>query len=261
MTRISIESARSFVAGVELPRTPRTGDSPPEASVDLDFDTTKNQSAVVGSEVVSFVTGVTAERREVIVNSSLLAQLVAKKKVSDPSRISDWYDAYFDVLTNIGWVIQNKSFAEYREESEDFEAHKAILAVATTLLGAAPTALALIETTLNALRSMDEGSPWITIFKRESQTARTARFQISLAEQDPAGRFSVSLMAFGLEARSIITQVLFFKAKAKEATLRHYEGHVTINTGVLDGVRDAIKVKLSGLANDYIKALPDLDRR
>jgi len=130
--------------------------------------------------------------------------------------------------------------------------------VATALLGAAPTALALVKTTIEALESMDASSPWITIFDRESQKARTARFQISLAEQDPAGQFLVTLMAFGLEAKSTITQVLFFKAKANEVTLRHYSGSVTINTDVLDGVRESIQTKLSGLASDYIKALPDL---
>ena len=226
--------------------------------VDQVFDTAKNQAAVVGSEVVSFVSGVTVERRDAIVNSSLLAQLVAKQKVSDPDRIYDWYDAYFNVLTNIGWVVQDKSFAVYHESSQNFDAHKAILAVATTLLGAAPTALALVSSALKALESMDQSSPWITIFSRESQNARTARFQISLAEQDASGQFFVSLMAFGLEAKSSITQVLFFKAKANEATLRHYAGRVTINTNVLDGIGEAIKAKLSGHAVDYIKALPDL---
>ena len=257
---ISLDSARSFVAEVELPRPKRARDAAaaPIPIVDQIFDTAKNQAAVVGSEVVSFVSGVTAERRDAIVNSSLLAQLVAKQKVSDPDRIYDWYDAYFDVLTNIGWVIQDKSFAVYHENSQNFEAHKAILAVATTLLGAAPTALALVVSALKALESMNENSPWITVFSRESQNAKTARFQISLAEQDAAGQFFVSLMAFGLEAKSSITQVLFFKAKANDATLRHYAGRVTINTNVLDGISDAIKAKLSAHAGDYIKALPDL---
>lgn len=259
MASASIERALTFVARAEVPHVRRTRDAAaPLAVVDLSFDTAKNQAAVVGSQVVSFVSGVTAERRGAIVNSSLLAQLVATKKVVDPSQIYDWYNAYFDVLTNIGWVVQGRDFAEYHEESRNFEAHKAILAVATALLGAAPTALALVKTTIEALESMDASSPWITIFDRESQKARTARFQISLAEQDPAGQFLVSLMAFGLEAKSTITQVLFFKAKANEVTLRHYSGSVTINTGVLDGVREAIQTKLSGLASDYIKALPDL---
>jgi hypothetical protein len=259
--QVSVDSARSFLAGVKLPRVKRSRDASaaPIPMVDQIFDSAKNQAAVVGSEVVSFVQGVTAERRDAIVNSSLLAQLVAKQKVSDPDKIYDWYDAYFDVLTNIGWVVQDKSFAVYHESSQNFEAHKAILAVAATLLGAAPTALALVSSALKALESMNENSPWITIFSRESQNAKTARFQISLAEQDASGQFFVSLMAFGLEAKSSITQVLFFKAKANDATLRHYAGRVTINTNVLDGISDAIKAKLSGHAGDYIKALPDLN--
>lgn len=258
MKRITVASARNFVAKAELPELHRLRRSVSD-TVDLSFDAAKNQAAVVGSQIVSFVTGVTAERREAIVNSSLLAQLVAQKKITDPVRIYEWYDAYFDVLTNIGWVVQERSFAEYRESSKNFEAHKAILAVATTLLGAAPAALALVKTTLEALQSMNADSPWITIFSRESQKARTARFQISLAEQDAAGQFFVTLMAFGLEAKSTITQVLFFRAKANEARLRHYSGRVTINTSVLDGVRDSIKAKLSAHASEYIKTLPDLN--
>jgi hypothetical protein len=222
------------------------------------LDAAKDQAAVVGSDVISFVSGVTAERRAAIIDSSLLAQLAAKERIGDPTRIYDWYDVYFDVLTNIGWVVQDRSFAQYHEQHANFDAHRAILAVATALMGAAPAALALVTTTLDALQSMDADSPWLTIFNREGQSARTARFQISLAEQDPSGQFFVTLMAFGLEAKSTITQVLFFRSRASEATLRHYSGRVTINTEVLDGVHDAIKAKLLGLAADYVKMLPEV---
>jgi hypothetical protein len=259
MTSLSLRSARDFVDQVELPRVRRTRTTAEATEpTPINFDTAKNQAAVVGSDIISFVSGVTAERREAIVNSSLLAQLVAKKKTSDPNQIYEWYNAYFDVLTHIGWVVQDQGFAEYHESSDNFEAHRAILAIATTLLGSAPAALALVKTTIDALQSMNENTPWLSIFNRESQTARAARFQISLAEQDPSGQFMVSLMSFGLETTSTLTQVLFFKARASEATLRHYSGRVTINTTVLDGVREAIKAKLTGQINEYVKALPDL---
>lgn len=258
MRTLTPETARSYVARLDLPeRHVRRGGAAPGV-VELAFDAAKNQAAVVGSDVVSFVTGVTPERREDVVNATLLAQLVAKKRVPDSTRVQEWYDAYFDVLTNVGWTLQQKDFAEYREKSENFEAHKAILQVAAIVLGPAPAALAIVTTAINALHSMDASSPWITLFSRESQSARTAHFQVSLAEQKPDGQFMVSLMAFGLEARTTITQVLFFKAKASEATLRHCSGAVTIDTDVLDGVRGAVKQKLVGFAQDYVKALPDL---
>jgi hypothetical protein len=66
-------------------------------------------------------------------------------------------------------------------------------------------------------------------------------------------------MAFSLEAKASITQVLFFKARAKETTLRHSSGRVTINTTVLDGVRDALKAKITSHATEFVKTLPDLD--
>ncbi|MGQ0649767.1 MAG: hypothetical protein ACT4P7_19615 [Gemmatimonadaceae bacterium] len=255
--KISIASAREFVSGADIP-APRRSRSAAAPTTQVAFDSAKTQAAVIGSAVVSFVNGVSAERRDAIVDSSLLAQLVAKQKVPEPDRIYDWYEAYFDVLTNVGWVVQEKGFAEYKEASKDFDAHKAILAVATTLLGPAPAALAIVKSTIDALESMNESSPWIRIFNKETQSARAARFQIGLAEQDANGEFFVNLLAFGLEAKSSVTQVLFFKARSTEAKLQHYSGRVTINTGVLDGIRAEIKKKLLGHANNFVSQLPDL---
>jgi hypothetical protein len=258
VSSVSITTARRFVEDVELPPIARSRDAAPPGTADLALDAAKSQAVVVGSDVVSFVEGVTAPRREAIINSSLLAQLAAKKRVGDATRVMEWYEAYFDVLTNIGWVVQDRGFAEYQEQGTNFEAHKAVMTVAATVLGGAPTALAVVKSTLDALKSMNEGSPWIAIFNRESRTAHSARFQISLAEQDPGGQFFVTLMAFSLQARSTLTQVLFFKAKKEDVTLRHSSGRVTINTAVLDGVSDAIKEKLVAAARDYVSALPEL---
>lgn len=258
MPHPSHDRARSYVEALALPEPRRTRDMAEQAVTPMAFDTARNQAAVVGSDIVSFMSGVTPERRQDIVNSSLLAQLAAKKKVTDPTRVYDWYEAYFDVLMNIGWVVQDKGFAEYHEESQNFSAHEAIMKVAAMLLGPNTAALAVVATTLDALHSMDAGSPWITLFSRESQSADTARFQISLAEQTADGQFLVSLMAFGLKATSSITQVLFFKTTRSAATLRHCSGKVTINVPVLEAVRPAMTAKLAAFANDYVKSLPDL---
>src|SRR5262245_25002449 len=99
--RVSVEHARSYISALDLPK-PRTTRGTPTDTVAIAFDSAKTQAAVVGSDVISFVTGVTPERREAILQSALLAQLAAKKKVSDPTRIYDWYDTYFEVLTMVG---------------------------------------------------------------------------------------------------------------------------------------------------------------
>jgi hypothetical protein len=258
MTTVSADQARRYVNSLELPTQPARV---LEAFDDVEFGFTKikNQAMIVGSDIVSFVKGVTPERREDIVNSSLLAQLSARKRVSDTTRIYDWYNAYFDVLMNIGWVVQDRGFARHSEASENFQAHEAIIQVATSLLGPNAATLAVVKATLDALKSMSTNSPWITLFNRESQSANTARFQVTLAEEGDDDQLLVSLMAFGLEAKATLTQVLFFKFQSNEASLKHYSGKVTINFFVLSSVRELIRTKIASFATDYLKAIPDLN--
>ena len=252
------QSAREFLNTVKLPTPARARGGVEGVREIIDFNAQKNQAMVVASDIVSFVKGVSSERRQDIVNSSLLAQLVANKKVPDKKNIIEWYNAYFDVLENIGWVIQDRSFSSYTEEADGLEAHEAIIKVASVFLGAAPTALALVISTLEALKSMDSSKPWITIFDRESKQAKTGHFQIALAEQGDNDQFLVSLMAFSLKAESTITQILFFKIRNDEVELEKCSGKVTINDKVLSSIRDLVSQKIAAHTSAYIAKLPDL---
>jgi len=253
----TLASARAFVSNADLP-APRALLGDDASTIDVAFDTATQQAAVVGSDVVSFVTEITPEQRSDIVNSTLLAQLVAKKKHPLPADITGviaWYDTYFDVLSNIGFVIQDQGFAEYTENADTFEAHEAILEVARVALAGAPGALALVIKTLESLKKMDADSPWITLFNRESRSANTARFQVTIAEQDAKEGLIIRLLAFGLQANAKITQVLFFRLKHNEATLHHHSGKISINPAVLAGVRDDVARKISAFTKDFVAGL------
>lgn len=253
-----VASAQGFVGDVDLRGlyvpTSLEADAEP-----IDYNAIKNQALVVGSDIVSFVKGVTAESRQDISNSALLAQLVAKKKVPDGARIYDWYKEYFNVLSNVGWVIQEQGFTEYAASSDDADVHNAVLELATSLLGPGAVTLQIVIATLNALKSASANSPWITLFHRESQHANAAKFQITLADKGENDSLMVSMMAFGLEAETTITQVLLFKFKTSRATMKKYSGNVSVNTNVLSGVRQAITDKISAFTTSYIKQLPDLN--
>lgn len=258
MSTITQGTARRFLNALDLPASTSRGFKTAAEAPVIDFNEQKNQAMVVASDIVSFVKGVSVERRQDITNACLLAQLAANRKVSDKSRILDWYNAYFEVLENIGWVIQDKGFASYEEKADGLEAHEAILKVAATVLAPSPTALMVITSTLDAMKSIESGKPWITLFDRESKHANVARFQIALAEQNDAGQFLVSLMAFSLEAQSTLTQVMFFKIRSDNVKLKHCTGKVTISDDVLSSVREQIKTKIASYAKDFIAALPDL---
>jgi hypothetical protein len=259
MSSKKLEDARNYVDSADLPE-PRPGrrGSPESKTVLNALETTRQQAAVVGSEVVAFAEGVPGAFRQDLVNSTLLAQLVATKKVPDKTQIFNWYDAYFDALANIGWPVQDRNFAIYVEGGQNFEAHKAIIAVLTTVLGPGATALAMITGTLEALQSMDADSPWITLFSKESMAADMASFQVSAVEKGPNGEPFVTLAAFGLQAKTKMTQVLFFKARASDVTLRHCSSKVTIDAAVAEAVRQPLRDKLAAHAVDFVKALPDL---
>jgi len=254
MTNATIDKARKFVVGAKLPPPPHIPKAR-EATEPLKLVKEKTQALVVGSDVMSFVTGVTTERRQDLVNASLLAQLVATKRVPDPTDLQAWYDAYFEVLTNLGFAIQDWQLANYSEQSDDFEAHEAILSIASTLLAGAPAALSVVKTTLEALKT---DGPWLTLFTQESQTAKTAKFQVTLAQQGEGDQFLVSLMAFSLEAKANLTQVLLFKVRQNQATLRQVSGKVTIDPEVLASVREDVSHRLEKYAKAYVEALPEL---
>jgi hypothetical protein len=143
--------------------------------------------------------------------------------VPDRSKIYDWYAAYFVVLEQVGLVVQSRQFATYQASRR----MKRCSAWRPTLLGEAPAAVAVVKATLDALKTMSADSPWMTIFNRKSQSGQAAHFQVALAERDDKGQFLVNLMAFGLQARSTLTQILFFKIQTSEDVIKSHsrKGH------------------------------------
>jgi hypothetical protein len=242
MAILSAAEAQSYVKQLQLPVPPASAyeaETPPAPS--FNFTEIKDQAMVVGADIVAFLQGVTAERRQDLSNSALLAQLAADKLVPDSNDLLGWYSKYFEILTNTGWVIQEKDLTEYEEKGDVLEVNKAVLEVAGKLLDA--KSLALVKTTLEKLEG-DQG-PWITLFKRRSQYGRTARFRITLTEQGTDDEFLVALMAFGLEAQSDITQVLFTKFSSSSVHLKHRSGKVTLNPDVVNSVRPLVSAKIS----------------
>ncbi len=65
-------------------------------------------------------------------------------------------------------------------------------------------------------------------------------------------------MAFTISEQSELTQILFFKFRTGEATLKHMSSRIAINETVLAGVREDIERTLARHAADFVRSLPDL---
>ncbi len=250
---------KDYVASVDLTGTPRgivAQDAATEAGAV--FDQAKNQAQVVGSAVVAYAKPVDAQVREAVSDTLLLAQLVANKGVPLATETLQWLAAYVDVLQNLGWRIEKQQADDYTAKGTALEVHEKILEVMAAVLGPAPAALAIIASTVNALKAMDPKSPWITIFNRETQKAKLLRFQVGLVESAAVGTISVTLVACIVEAQKAITQVLFLKFKDAGASFIGRSSTLTVNGPAAVAVGPDVRAKVRAYQVDYLSSLKDL---
>lgn len=243
--------SQTFAQHAKLPPPPRRTraltDEPQVALKD-----TEAQSLVVGSGLIVAAENVPAQTREDLVNCTLFAQLAATAQVGDSTKISQWYESYFRTLTALGWAQSDTQFEEYQFSSQKAEAHQAVMKVLTALLGPQATALVVVKAALDALQSMSENSPWITLFDRQSKTGKSARFQVATAQLAPEGVLQTALVGFELKAKSTFTQVLFFKFASSSTSLKYAAGKATIYEAALADQRETIATRLAAYRAAYV---------
>jgi len=251
MTIITPDLSRQFIREARLPAVPRRGraltDEPP-----IELKATEAQSLVVGSGLIISAENVPVQTREDLINCTLFAQLAASGAVSSPKNVAKWYDEYFRALSTLGWAQSDTQFQDYIFNSRNAEAHKAIMRVIAVLLGPQAVALVVVKTALDALQSMSENSPWITLFDQHSRTEKFARFQVATAQLDSNGLLQTALVGFQLKAKSTLTQVLFFKFSSSSTTLKYAAGKATIYEAALADQRADIVQRLAAYRRAYV---------
>ena len=256
----SLTEVTSFIEQAKLPRTDfpgRTRAEIPPQQLTLATQAGRYKAAVCGGEILSFSSEVPSERRTTILNCALLAQLVAKDRVPDASNLDEWYEAYFDSLTNLGWAIAQRSWSSSTVLSEEFSAHKAVLTLVAAFLGEASSAYLLVRETLDALRSLDPKDSWLKLFDRETRSLKSAKFQIGVVSGD-ATNLNIASMSFKLESSTTVTGVLFFKVKDAVVNFSEIRNNTAINAGILDQIGPLLHKKLVAQVTDYILGLPQL---
>jgi len=196
--------------------------------------------------------GVSAQSKEDIINSTLLAQFAASAVIRDRADIIGWYGEYFSALQKLGWVMTSQNFQEFQQSGKTVEVHKAILGVLTTVLGSAAAALAVVKSVLDSLSEVGSDNGWLKLFDREAVSTKVARFQLVTAQPTANGLVNITLLAFSLEAKKKFTQVLFFKLKKSDGSLRFAGGTAAIHEQLLSSVRDALRHKLENVAADFV---------
>jgi len=252
VTIITPKATRSYIKQATFPSAPplrarALTDQPP-----IQLKASEAQSLVVGSGLIVAAEKVPVQTREDLINCTLFAQLAASGEVGDPTRVTEWYEAYFRALTALGWAQSDTQFEKYEFKSRNAEAHEAIMKVLAVLLGPGAAAVQVVQVALEALQSMDANSPWITLFDQQSRTEKSARFQVATAQVDPNGLLQIALAAFHLKAKSRLTQVLFFKSASSSTKLNYAAGKATIYEAALAEQRAAVAARLSAYRTAYV---------
>ena len=251
-----IRSAKAFVTSVDLSDIPRAILSQDAATGTGEvFDAAKKQAQVVGSGMFAFAVGVTPQVREAISDSALLAQLVATKSTSAEDNPVKWFNEYSGVLQKLGWTIQDAGWSDYSAVGQSAEVHEKIMEVLTVVLGPGAAALPILTATVAAFKGMKSDSPWLTIFSRESQKAKIARFQVGLVEKEEGSDVFVVLLGCLIQAQNDITQVLFFKFKAARASFRANNAKVSINRAALVELGPVIRKKTRAFQVNYVSTV------
>ena len=212
------------------------------------------QALVAGSSLVIADDGISAQTKEDIVNSNLLAQFSASA-AADHTDVIAWYSAYFSALQRLGWAMTSHDFRQFKQTGTSVEVHEAIMSVLALVLGPAASALLIVKSVFDGLAKVGNNNGWLTLFDRQTAKEEVAHFQVATAQSKANGLVDLGLLAFSVEADQQITQVLFFKMKKSKAKLRYAGGTATIQEQVLGSVRDAMRTKLQSVAQQFIESI------
>jgi hypothetical protein len=209
----------------------------------------KEQSFLADKSVVSFVSEVKEQNRKDVLNSTLLAQMAANKKFPDQENIIEWYGAFIDTLSKIGWNIQSAEMSTFEDTKSVFEIEEAIVDILAGAFGGGY--VAAITKTLESIKKMSNEDHKIIAFEKNTHTFSKGCFQIALATE-ANDAVTLQLGTFLLTTSKKIKQILFFTSKKDKTTLQYSSRIGTLNAEVYSTVRDAIVKKLGENINTYI---------
>jgi len=240
----TIHEVRDVIATTELPAIEAFAADAPTGGGLPDFDAGKEQSVVIGSDVVSFGTGVDAEFRQAIADSALFAQLAALKEVGADADPMLFFDAYFRRLMQLGWLVQQRDTSELDVQGDGFDVHHAITGVITAFLAPIAGAAQAVLAVLDGLYQMNTSAPFITLFNKRSTRQKIGRFQFTYVRKGADNGLLAEMAAFGLTANEAITQILFFKIHKNRASVRRSLGQLSIAEDALRGIRAQLAAKV-----------------
>ncbi len=208
---------------------------------------------VDAGSAVTFVEGISVERQNDVLDSTLLAQLAANKKYDRERQTEQWYGYYREVLENLGWVVGGFGFQRYEASGTSVRMDKAALEIIKA--AATGNELAILTAALDALDKANPDSDQIVLFDANGSQGEGGNFQLATAQQDTSGNVAMALGAFYFKADEHKGRFLFWSWSTQSINFYFSTQRVVLNERIYATVRQAVIDKLGRTRQDFVAGI------
>jgi hypothetical protein len=249
----SINEAITYINSLELPHTDESIRG--LTSSVLKLDDKKKSANVMAGAIVCFIDDISAQQKSDVLNSTLLAQLAANKKFDRVEQIKDWYKAYNDTLTTLGWVLQASNSVNYKSDTTSYE-----MGVSATVTLAVATASVnkglIVNSAIGALKDLQEDSKAFTIWNSTTHSKSGGNVSVLLCEQSNKTVFMHN-ETFHFDASNVEVDSHFLWHRWASTDINLYQGSNkwVLNYDVYNQLRNTVTNKLGDKATLYSEPL------
>lgn len=240
------EARIAAIESLELSDAPSSAHwqiQPLRSTADTPESKTGESALVVGSNVLSFVGGLTPQQKQDVQDCVLFAQLATDKAFPDKKRYrQERFDFYSDVLTLCGWGSTNDSLKEVSGLKQKFTMDQVALEIISSVIGVNKVLLDVVAVVFKALQKTPKA---LALFENEASGNESADFQILPCIGTVDGEVIMIKSAFHLTSPKRITRVLFWEWSRDSVHLYAGANNTTLNQKVYAGVRQSISEKLA----------------
>lgn len=245
------DMTRHFIERMPLPQISlETALEPETPGIDIDD---LPDGIVNGSSMLAFDPSIGPELRSSVALSLLAAQKVAS---ADSVAITPdlWVQRHDMVLRGLNWFSVAGGDVVSNTKTTGASVHEAILPFLAAAFGPAAAAGAMIITALEQMSKMDEGTPWIRLFNRESRRFDVSEYRFATVE-DVGNAVVLRLAAARFLAVKETIQVLFFKFRDVDVDFTVANSTLSANANLLEAMNGDLKAKLQAHTRGFIDAL------
>ncbi|XNO40715.1 hypothetical protein ACL2DZ_00110 (plasmid) [Sinorhizobium meliloti] len=240
---IALSSVPAITANAELEVRNRAEGEPGDDPWKNLREVSDDQRAVVnGSSLISFVAGLDAVQMSDVIDSTQFAARAADAKFNRTSQIRLWYENYVDLLTKLGWVTEGFAF----KKSVHNEGTLKLCQEALGIIAAVATGnqLAILKSTLDALKTMAGDSRQIRLFDFNVSVETGGNFQIGAAEDSGNGAIAMAMGAFYYRSNDQRKNALFINWGSHDIEMWTSAQKMTLDPTFYASLRDPVRQRL-----------------